>query len=70
MIAAKLNVANQSSPAPINGSLADADGLLEGFDGILPYNVKTSSTRGTQMGYDANVLESYNADQVTPGCTL
>src|SRR5260370_21663997 len=37
LIAAKLNVANGSNPAPISDTLADADALLAAFEGELPY---------------------------------
>ena len=54
------------SAAPI----ADADGLLNGFSGKLPYGVRTSSASGTAMVNDAGVLDNYPIDLLTPGCTL
>jgi hypothetical protein len=43
LIAAKLNIANGSDPAPISSPIANANGFLSGFSGKLPYNVKTTS---------------------------
>jgi hypothetical protein len=40
LIAAKLNIANGSDPAPISSTVTHADSLLSGFTGKLPYNVK------------------------------
>jgi hypothetical protein len=68
LIAAKLNVANGSDSAPISSTLADADTLLSGFTGKLPYKVKTSSATGQAMVNDANVLDNYNNGLLTPGC--
>src|SRR5262245_47176546 len=68
LIAAKLNIANGSNPAPISSAIADADKLLSQFFGKLPYNVSTSSTIGQQMVNDANVLDRYNNGDLTPSC--
>jgi hypothetical protein len=68
LIAAKLNTANGSNPAPISRTIADADTLLSQFLGKLPYNVRTSSAIGQQMGNDANALDRYNNGEVTPNC--
>jgi hypothetical protein len=69
LIAAKLNIASFSNPAPVNGVISDADGLLSSFAGKLPYKVKAASAVGTQMLSDADTLQDYNADTLTPGCT-
>ena len=69
LIAAKLNIANLSDPAPVNGAISDAGGLLSGFAGKLPYGVKTGSTLAKGMVGDASVLENYNTGALTPGCT-
>jgi hypothetical protein len=69
LIAAKLNIANGSDATPISSTIADADALLSGFAGKLPYHVKPSSAIGQQMVGDASTLEGYNTDQLTPGCT-
>src|SRR5262249_47856752 len=68
LIAAKLNIANGSNPAPIRSTIADADGLLSHFFGKLPYNVRTSSAIGQQMVNDAHVLDRYNNGDSTPDC--
>jgi cysteine-rich repeat protein len=69
LIAAKLNIANGSNPAPISSTIADADSLLSAFAGKLPYQVKPSSATGQQMVNDANLLDSYNNGALTPDCT-
>jgi len=68
LIAAKLNIANGSSPVPISGAIGDADNLLSQFSGKLPYTVSTSSAIGQQMVNDANVLDRYNNARLTPDC--
>ena len=69
LIAAKLNVANGSDPAPVGSTITHADGLFSGFSGKLPYHVKPSSANGQAMVTDATVLESYNNGALTAGCT-
>jgi Chlamydia polymorphic membrane protein (Chlamydia_PMP) repeat len=66
LIAAKLNIANGSDPAPVSATIADADTLLSGFGGPLPYHVKPSSPSGHAMTNDANVLDNYNNTECTP----
>ena len=68
LIAAKLNIANGSSPVPIRSAIADADQLLSQFFGKLPYNVETSSAVGQQMVNDTNLLDRYNRCELTPEC--
>jgi probable HAF family extracellular repeat protein len=69
LIAAKLNIANGSNPAPISSTITDADNLLSQFgSNRLPYNVRTSSAIGQQMVNDANVLDRYNNGDLTPDC--
>lgn len=48
--AAKLNLANGSDPTPVASTIVDADALLSGFTGKLPYNVKTPSPTGHRRG--------------------
>jgi len=69
LIAAKLNIANGSNPTPISATITDADSLLRGFTGKLPYHVQPSSTTGQAMVNDASVLDSYNNGELTPDCT-
>ncbi len=68
LIVAKLNIANGSNPTPVASTIADADSLLSGFPGKLPYHVKSSSPTGQAMVNDASVLDSYNNGQLTPDC--
>ena len=70
LIAAKLNIANGSDPAPISSTITHANSLLSAFGGNkLPYHVKTSSATGQMMVNDANTLESYNNGLLTTGCS-
>jgi hypothetical protein len=68
LIAAKLNLANGSDPAPISSTIADADALLGQFSGKLPYSVKRSLRAGQAMSRDATALSAYNHGELTPGC--
>ena len=69
LIAAKLNIANGSGePAPVPSTITDADSLLSGFSGKLPYNVKSSSPNGQAMVTDATTLDNYNNGLLTSGC--
>jgi len=69
LIAARLNLANGANPTPISSTIADADSLLSGFTGQLPYHVRPSSATGPPMVDDATVLERYNNGELTPNCT-
>ena len=68
LIAAKLNAANGSDPAPVSSAIASADDLLDDYSGKLPYKVKTSSAAGQNMVNVASQLESYNKGLLTPVC--
>jgi hypothetical protein len=65
LIAAKLNIANGSDPAPVASTIADADALLSGFSGKLPYKVCSLCTTGQAMVSDAGVLNTYNNGGLT-----
>jgi len=67
LIAAKLNIANGSNPAPISSTITDADGDLDG--GTIPQGVAASSTLGQDMTADASKLDNYNSSRLTPMCT-
>jgi hypothetical protein len=67
LIAAMLNVANGSNPAPISATITDANGDLG--TGTIPEGIAPSSTLGADMVDDANTLDSYNSGTLTPGCT-
>jgi hypothetical protein len=69
LIAAKLNIANGSGePAPVPSTITHADSVLSGFNGKLPYNVKSSSPNGQAMVTDATTLDNYNNGLLTSGC--
>jgi hypothetical protein len=69
LIAAKLNIANGSDPAPVSSTITHADSLLGMFNGKLPYKVKPSSPTGQMMVNDAKTLDNYNNGLLTPGCS-
>jgi hypothetical protein len=63
LIAAKLNLANGSDPAPILAVIQHADGLLSGLGKIVAGStkVKPSTPLGQLMVLDAAVLDKYNS---------
>jgi RHS repeat-associated protein len=68
LIAAKLNVANGSNPAPIADSLSRADLLLGGFAGRLPYGVTPNTPVGSDMVSTARILDDYNSGRMPGSC--
>lgn len=68
LIAAKLNVANGADAASPSSAIPDADAVLSGFAGKLPYKIKSSSASGQAMTSNATVLNSYNSGLLTRGC--
>jgi RHS repeat-associated protein len=68
LIAAKLNVANGSNPAPVAAALADADALLGAYHGRLPHRVKPSSSAGRAMVAAAGILDRYNTGTLPDSC--
>src|SRR5207249_9209038 len=68
LIAAKLNIANGSDPAPITQVISDADAVLAPFAGKLPYHVRPSSVQGRMMMALGKLLDSYNNGRLTPDC--
>jgi hypothetical protein len=69
LIAAKLNTAHGANPTPVSAAISDADNLLSGFAGKLPYHVASSSATGQAMVNDASVLDAYNNGKLTADCT-
>ena len=69
LIAAKLNIANGSDPAPVSTEITDADGLYASQTGRLPYDVHASTITGQRMVGLAAVLDGYNNELLTPGCS-
>ncbi len=69
LIAAKLNIANGSDPDPVTTTISDADSLLSGYAGKLPYDVTPSSPAGRSMTALAGTLDAYNNGRLTPDCS-
>jgi hypothetical protein len=70
LIAAMLNVANGGDPLVASGVIAQANALLSGYPGKLPYNVAPSSADGQTMVNLGGVLDAYNSGQLTINCSL
>jgi hypothetical protein len=68
LIAAKLNLANNSNPAPVGGAISDSDALLAVFTGALPYQVNAESAAGKAMLNAATVLHNYNNGDFASSC--
>ena len=69
LIAAKLNVANNSKNWPLIVPVIDqADALLCTFVGVLPYNVSANTPAGQQMVILGQQLDAYNNGALAPGC--
>lgn len=68
LIAAKLNAANGANTASISGAISAADGLLSGYSGKLPYDVRSSSSAGQQMTNYAGMLDNFNNGNTIDGC--
>lgn len=68
LIAALLNIAHGSDPAPIASTVAHAQTLLTGC--IIPCGVKPASAQGQLMTADAALLDRYNNGLLTPDCAL
>jgi hypothetical protein len=69
LIAAKLNVANNSNNWPlVLPFIEEADALLCTLEGRLPYGVRTRSTLGRRMVCLAEQLEDYNEARMSPAC--
>ena len=68
LIAAKLDIANGVDGTAVTSTITHADSVLSGFNGKLPYKVRTNTTNGRGMVNDAATLESYNKDALTLGC--
>lgn len=68
LIAAKLSIEAGSDPRPIQSAGANADNLLSGFTGKLPYRVRPGTSVGRSMAQAASQLDSYNSGKLTRGC--
>lgn len=56
------------SMGAVEHTVTHADSVLSGFNGKLPYKVKTSSANGQAMVNDGATLESFNEGLLTTGC--
>jgi hypothetical protein len=70
LIAAKLNIANGADGTSVISTIADADALLGGLAGRLPYGVTPSSSTGKLMTGYASILDAFNNGTTTIGCSL
>ncbi|OGS50210.1 MAG: hypothetical protein A3K65_09800 [Euryarchaeota archaeon RBG_16_68_12] len=70
LIAAKLNIANGSDPEPVRAEIVQADALLDGYPGKLPFHVGPSSPAGRTMTVLSGVLDAYNSGKLTPHCGM
>jgi len=69
LMAAKLNLAVGSDPAPIQQTIADSDAILMG-GGRIPQGIASSSATGQSMTALASMLDDYNNGLLTgSGCT-
>jgi hypothetical protein len=66
-IAALLSLANGSDPTPICATIADADAAFGSL--LVPAKISPSTVLGQRMVSDATLLNSFNNDMLTPGCT-
>jgi RHS repeat-associated protein len=67
-IAAKLNIARGSNPAPVASTLTTADNLLGAFPGKLPDRVAPGSSDGSAMVSAAGRLQDYNLGVLPHSC--
>lgn len=70
LISAKLNLLAGANGTAIMDTLVAADGMMLGYVGKLPYNIKTNSAVGKQMTAYAKALESFNKQELNPECAL
>jgi hypothetical protein len=68
LIAATLNTAAGSDPRVVCAELAQANRLLSGFPGKLPYRVPPTSAVGRSMLAVAERLRTYNGAAIVDGC--
>lgn len=69
LIATKLNIASGADATSVAHIIVEADGLLVGFAGKLPYHVDPSSATGQNMVVAASTFEVFNAGTFTsPEC--
>ncbi len=69
LIAAKLNIASGSDPAPIVETISQADASLAMYPARLPYSVRPFTVEGREMTSLASALGDYNSGSLSPNCT-
>jgi hypothetical protein len=69
LIAAKLNIARGLDPGPVAATIADADRLLSGLNGKLPYHVTPASPGGQKMTDAGKALNAFN-NLRKPNCVV
>ncbi len=70
LIAAKLNTAKGLDSSIVAGVITQGDAVLAGFTGRLPFNVPPTDTIGQTLVNLSTILVSYNAGQLTVGCSI
>ncbi len=70
LIAAKLNMLSGLDATAAAGLIAQAETLLSGYPGRLPYNIAPASSEGSTMTNVSSVLEAYNAGLLSLNCAL
>jgi hypothetical protein len=68
LIAAMLNIDNNTASDPIQATLTDANNAIGSV--IIPQGVAPSSTLGQQMEADAAILDEYNNGDITDACGI
>lgn len=69
LVAAKLNILSGEDTTPaVTDAILEADALLSGFTGPLPYHVRPNTSVGHDMVDVAKVLYNYNEGFLTGDC--
>jgi hypothetical protein len=68
LIAAKLNIASGSDPAPTVETISQAEASLAVYPAKLPYGVRPFTVEGREMTSLASALGDYNSGSLTPNC--
>lgn len=69
IIIAQLNIASGSATTPeSDAAIVQANTILTGYEGKLPYNLDPHSDSGAPLLDAAELVESYNKKEFTPDC--
>jgi hypothetical protein len=66
LIAALLNIANETDSTSIQGTLSEANNLIG--SGMVAEGISPSSPTGQQMENDESILDDYNNGGITNAC--